>query len=360
MNNLNMRFSKFLFLCFSVCLLHSSVVLAHESRPAYLEINESQANVFDITWRRPARGEMVLSMQPIFPAHCAVQGSISNYFSPGAHVSRWTLQCANTGAGVESGTGTDTGSDQGSGSLSGVGLVGHTIYIEGLTQTITDVLVRIQFLDGITTTQIIKPNDTKLTVQGAPDTWQVITDYFVLGVEHILGGIDHLLFVLCLLLIVRNNWLLVKTITAFTLAHSITLALATLGFVNMPQAPVEAIIALSILFLAVELIKQQQGKSDLAMRAPWIVAFVFGLLHGFGFAGALSEVGLPQSDIPLALLMFNVGVEIGQLMFIAVVIVVMLVWKRFSSVQLTWLPRTTAYGIGALSSFWVISRIAIF
>jgi len=354
MNSLIMRFSKLIFLCFSVCLFHSSVTLAHESRPAYLEINESQADVFDITWRRPARGEMVLSMQPVFPKNCVVQGSIANYFSPGAHVSRWTLKCKGAEARGQTGSGPESVPD------SEAGLVGHTIYIQGLTQTITDVLVRIQFLDGITTTQIIKPNDAKLTVQGAPDSWQVITDYLILGVEHILGGIDHLLFVLCLLLIVRNNWLLVKTITAFTVAHSITLALATLGFVNMPQAPVEAIIALSILFLAVELIKQQQGKSNLAMRAPWIVAFVFGLLHGFGFAGALSEVGLPQSDIPLALLMFNLGVEVGQLMFIAVVIVAILIWKRFTSVQLIWLPRTTAYGIGALSSFWVISRVAIF
>lgn len=328
--------NKLIFVCLLGCLLQSSVVMAHESRPAYLEVNETAASVFDITWRRPARGEMVLSMQPVFPEHCKVKGSVANYLSPGAHVSRWGLDCT------------------------GSGLVGHTIHIEGLTRTITDVLVRIQFLDGVTTTNIIKPNDAKLTVQGAPETWQVIADYFVLGVEHILGGIDHLLFVLCLLLIVKGNWLLVKTITAFTVAHSITLALATLGFVNVPQAPVEAVIALSILFLAVELVKQQQGRSDLAMRAPWIVAFIFGLLHGFGFAGALTEVGLPQSDIPLALLMFNVGVEIGQLMFIAVVIAAILLWKRFSGLQLVWLPRATAYAIGSLSSFWVFSRIAIF
>jgi hydrogenase/urease accessory protein HupE len=319
-----------------LCLANSGLALAHESRPAYLEITESQPEVFDITWRRPARGEMVLSMQPVFPKHCEVQGNIANYLSSGAHVARWTLQC------------------------SGAGLVGHTIYVEGLVQTITDVLVRIQFLDGITTTQIVKPNNAKLTVTGAASTWKVISDYFVLGVEHILGGIDHLLFVLCLLLIVKGNWLLVKTITAFTVAHSITLAVATLGLVNVPQAPVEAVIALSILFLAVELVKQQQGKSDLAMRAPWIVAFIFGLLHGFGFAGALSEVGLPQSDIPLALLMFNVGVEVGQLLFITVVIAAILIWKRFSGLQLVWLPRATAYAIGGLSSFWVLSRIAIF
>ena len=325
---------KYLILC--VFLLSSGLVYAHESRPAYLEINESQDHVYDITWRRPARGEMVLSMQPVFPEHCEPQESVANYFSQGAHVQRWTIQCESAG------------------------LVGHSIYIEGLVQTITDVLVRIQFLDNTTHTQILKPNDTKMTVQGAPSLWQVISGYFALGVEHILGGIDHLLFVLCLLLIVKGKWLLVKTITAFTLAHSITLALATLGFVSVPQAPVEAVIALSILFLAVELVKQQQGKSDLAMRSPWIVAFIFGLLHGFGFAGALSEVGLPQTDIPLALLMFNVGVEAGQLLFIAAVLLTIQAWKLVIKIEPSWLPRATAYVIGCLSSFWIISRVTLF
>ena len=316
--------------------LFVGVASAHESRPAYLEVTESQTNIFDITWRRPARGEMVLSMQPVFPEHCQAQGGVANYFSQGAHVQRWAIQCEPDG------------------------LVGHSIYIEGLVQTITDVLVRIQFQDSTTQTQILKPNDTRMTVQGAPGLWQVISDYFALGVEHILGGIDHLLFVLCLLLIVKGKWLLVKTITAFTVAHSITLALATLGFVSVPQAPVEAVIALSILFLAVELVKQQQGKSDLAMRAPWVVAFIFGLLHGFGFAGALSEIGLPQADIPLALLMFNVGVEAGQLLFIAAVLLTIQLWKLVIKIEPSWLPRATAYVIGSLSAFWIISRVALF
>ena len=319
-----------------LCLLLPVFSYAHESRPAYLEITESQANVFDITWRRPALGEMVLSMRPVFPPHCAVQGSVANYFSPGAHVSRWTLQCP------------------------APGLIDHSIYIDGLAQTITDVLVRLQFLDGTTQTQILKPNATTMVVKGAPSTWQVISDYAVLGVEHILGGIDHLLFVLCLLLIVKRNWILVKTVTAFTVAHSITLAMATLGFVKVPQAPVEAVIALSILFLAVELVKQQHGKSDLAMRAPWIVAFIFGLLHGFGFAGALSEVGLPQSDIPLALLMFNVGVELGQLLFIAAVLLTILLWRRLIKMELRWLPKVAVYSIGSVASFWVIERVMSF
>ena len=229
-----------------ICLLSPAITHAHESRPAYLEITEVQQDSYDITWRRPARGDRVLAMQPVFPEHCAVKGNVADYLSSGAHVSRWTLACQEKG------------------------LVDQSISIDGLAQTITDVLVRIQLLDGTTQTQILKPNAISFIVQGNPDGWQVIANYFVLGVEHILGGIDHLLFVLCLLLIVKGNWLLVKTITAFTVAHSITLAMATLGFVKVPQAPIEAMIALSILFLAVELVKQQEGESDIAIRAPWL------------------------------------------------------------------------------------------
>jgi len=319
-----------------ICLLSPAITHAHESRPAYLEITEVQQDSYDITWRRPARGDRVLAMQPVFPERCEVQGNVANYLSSGAHTSRWSLVCNETG------------------------LVDQTIAIDGLAQTITDVLVRIQLLDGITQTQILKPNAPALVVQGSPGSWRVIVDYFILGVEHILGGIDHLLFVLCLLLIVKGNWLLVKTITAFTVAHSITLAMATLGFVKVPQAPIEAMIALSILFLAVELLKQQQGESDIAIRAPWIVAFIFGLLHGFGFAGALAEVGLPQSDIPLALLMFNVGVEVGQLIFIAAVIMIIEAWKRTIRLKLAWLPKATVYAIGSTASFWVIERTMSF
>lgn len=316
--------------------LFATVVFAHESRPAYLQLNESTDGVFDVNWRRPALGDMVLSLKPVFPEHCRQQGRIANYLAQGAQVQRWTIQCEPAA------------------------LVGHVIAVDGLQQTITDVLVRIQLLDGTILTQILKPNAPRMTVQGRPSQWQVMSDYVVLGVEHILGGVDHLLFVLCLLLIVKNNVLLVKTITAFTAAHSITLALATLGFVRVPQAPVEAVIALSILFLAVELVKQLQGKNDLAMRAPWLVAFIFGLLHGFGFAGALAEVGLPQSNIPLALLMFNVGVEVGQLLFIAAVLLAIQLWKRLLKIEVHWLPHATAYAIGGVSSYWIFYRIAAF
>ena len=188
----------------------------------------------------------------------------------------------------------------------------------------------------------------------------MIVTYIRLGIEHILLGIDHLLFVFALLLIVNGVRRLVWTITAFTVAHSITLAMATLGFVNVPQAPVEAVIALSILFLAVELVKQQQGKKDVAIRAPWVVAFLFGLLHGFGFAGALAETGLPPTEIPLALLMFNVGVELGQLAFVAMVLIAGWLIHRTRTFPLRSAEMATTYVIGSIAAFWTIERIAGF
>ena len=181
-----------------------------------------------------------------------------------------------------------------------------------------------------------------------------------MGVKHILLGIDHLLFVLGLVLIVRSTPRLVKTITAFTLSHSITLALATLGFVHVPQAPVEAVIALSILFLASELARRNRGESGLTARRPWLVAFSFGLLHGFGFAGALSEVGLPETDIPLALLLFNLGVEAGQLLFVAAVLALLWCGRRLATSAPRWLQDAPAYAVGSLAAFWLIERVAAF
>ena len=208
--------------------------------------------------------------------------------------------------------------------------------------------------------QWLRPDSPDFFIPVKPSKSKIAGSYFVLGVEHILGGFDHLLFVLGLLLIVRNTMLLVKTITAFTLAHSITLAMATLGFVHVEQTPVEAVIALSILFLATELSKQNRGESGLTSRAPWLVALCFGLLHGFGFAGALTEIGLPQADIPIALLFFNVGVEVGQLMFVAAVLVVQFFIQKIKVAWPAWVEQVPAYGIGSLAAFWFIQRTASF
>ena len=197
------------------------------------------------------------------------------------------------------------------------GLVGQEIRIDGLISGVSDVIVRVERMDGTSQMERLLPESPQFTVEAPAGTGEVAWSYLVLGVEHILGGVDHLLFVLALLLIVRGGKRILITVTAFTAAHSITLVAATLGWVHVPGPPVEAMIALSIVFVAAEIIRGLRGKPGLTARAPWIVAFSFGLLHGFGFAGALAEVGLPQKAIPVALLTFNVGVELGQLIFVA-------------------------------------------
>lgn len=239
-------------------------------------------------------------------------------------------------------------------------MVNETIVINGLSATQTDTLLRIQLADGSMHTTVLRPDSPSFLVPPVASKLEVASSYFVLGLEHILGGIDHLLFVLGLLLIVRGVGLLIKTVTAFTIAHSITLAMAALGFVKVPQAPVEAVIALSILFLATELMKLHDGKVGLTVRFPWVVALSFGLLHGFGFAGALAEIGLPQTAIPLALFTFNVGVEAGQLIFIAAALGVIWLLKQIPMAWPAWSLRVPAYAIGSLAAFWVIQRTVSF
>jgi hypothetical protein len=204
------------------------------------------------------------------------------------------------------------------------------------------------------------PSRASFVVPEAASGWDVAVAYLALGVEHILGGVDHLLFVLALLLLVRGFTLLLKTITAFTVAHSLTLALAALGVLNVPGAPVEAVIALSILFLASEIVRTRGGQIGLTARYPWVVAFTFGLLHGLGFAGALAEVGLPQSAIPLALLFFNVGVEVGQLLFVGASLVVVDLIRRPRFTWPAWSWRLPAYGIGSVAAFWCAERVVAF
>jgi hydrogenase/urease accessory protein HupE len=325
-------------LCLTLAVLLLAVTpgAAHESRPAYLDIRETQTGQYEVLWKRPMRGDLALGLSVRWPAACSDAAPGSARAAPGALIERRLIDC-----GPE-------------------GLLGRRIAIDGLSGTFTDVLARIEFRDGSVQTNLVKPSEPWVDVAGPRPALEVAAGYFVLGVEHILGGIDHLLFVLGLTLIVRGAGLLVKTITAFTVAHSLTLALATLGFVNVPQAPVEAVIALSILFLASELARQNRGESGLTARAPWLVAFSFGLLHGFGFAGALAEVGLPQADIPLALLTFNLGVEAGQLAFVAAVLAALWAGRQAIPAPPRWLPQAPAYAIGSLATFWLIGRVAAF
>ncbi len=309
---------------------------AHEIRPALLDITERDPGWFDVTWKVPTRGNLVLGLKPILPNGLTPVAPPSSYSTPGARLEHSSFK-----------------SD-------GRSLIGETISIEGLSTTQTDVLLRITLIDGSTHSAILRPGSPEFTIPPRETKATVAWSYLKMGTTHILSGIDHLLFVLALVLIVPNYWMLFKTITAFTVAHSITLGLAALGFVHVPPGPTEAVIALSIVFLAVEIIHSRQGRFSLAERYPWIVAFIFGLFHGLGFAGALTQVGLPGQEIPLALLMFNVGVELGQILFLSVILSVMatLRWVRIPWPAGTW--RLAPYAIGSVSAFWTIQRVASF
>jgi hydrogenase/urease accessory protein HupE len=319
-----------------VLMLTISSVSAHEARPAYLEITESANNHLRILWKQPMRSDKVLSIQPLISELPLDEKLARNSFVSGASIKQWMVN-----AGEKT-------------------IEGRQVMIEGLQFTMTDALVRINFADGSGITQILKPDSPTMTISREARNSIPVWGFLQLGVEHILLGIDHLLFVLGLLLIVQGRVVLLKTITAFTIAHSITLALAVLGFVNVPQAPVEAVIALSIVFLASELIKQQHGKVGLTAQYPWLVAFIFGLLHGFGFAGALSEIGLPQNDIPMALFLFNVGVEVGQLIFVAAMIASIALVKKIKIKFPNWSEAVTPYIIGSVAAFWLIERVMAF
>jgi hydrogenase/urease accessory protein HupE len=308
---------------------------AHEVRPAYLELHEDKAGEFQVLWKTPMRGDLRLSLSPVFSGKTQALTPVAARQAGGAAVQTWRFKAI----------------DQ---------LRGQTLRIDGLEATMTDALVRAEFADGTSWTKRVSPQEPAVAIPLRQTAGAVAVEYAKLGVEHILLGIDHLLFVLALLLITHGGWKLVKTVTAFTVAHSITLALAALGLVQVPQAPVEAVIALSIVFVATEILHAQRGREGIAVRAPWLVAFAFGLLHGFGFAGALAEIGLPQGQIPLALLFFNVGVELGQLLFIAAVLSFIMLVRRVRFRFPDWAARVPPYVIGTVAMFWVIQRVAAF
>lgn len=306
---------------------------AHEVRAGYLRIQQTGTETYDVLFRVPARGELRMAMYASLPEHCRPLGEVRTWQQSTAFMERWVAVCPG-------------------------GLVGHEVTIDGLSYTVTDVLGRYERLDGTTQIARLKPSEPSFTVSDSESWQEVAATYTTLGIEHILLGIDHLLFVLALLMIVSGWRKLVATVTAFTVAHSVTLVAATLGWVNVPQAPVEAVIALSILFVAAEIVHWRQGKEGVTRRKPWLVAFTFGLLHGFGFAGALAEIGLPEHAIPLALLFFNLGVEAGQLMFIGVVFAVWAVLRRVPLPEWAW--RVPVYSIGTMAAFWTIERISGF
>lgn len=312
--------------------------LAHEVRPAYLQLRQTGAETYDVLWKIPARGaDLRLGLYVKLPEDCVTLSPPRAATFAGAYTEQWSIKRPG-------------------------GLSGGTIVVTGLSGSQTDVLARIERLDGTTQLARLTPVQSSFLVEAAPSAITVSATYAWLGIEHILTGYDHLLFVLALVLLVKGWRRLLATVTAFTVAHSLTLAAATLGYVHAPQKPIEAVIALSIVFVAAEIIHLRRGEPALIQRRPWIVAFIFGLLHGLGFAGALSEVGLPENAIPLALLCFNVGVELGQIAFIAAVMVFLTVARRFEFPKLVGQHMTslTATGIGALGAFWCFERIMQF
>jgi hypothetical protein len=301
-----------------------------------LQLRQTSSDTYDIFWKVPAIGDrMRLSLYVQLPAACASVVEPRAFFSNGAYTEQWTVDCPG-------------------------GLSGSTIRIDGLSATLTDVLVRIERLDGSEQVTRLASSSPSFIVEPAPRRFAVARTYLVLGIAHILTGVDHLLFVSGLLLLVTGTRRLLLTVSAFTLSHTVTLSLATLGFVHVPPAPVEAVIALSILFVAYEVLRKNENPDALAQRKPWLVAFSFGLLHGLGFAGGLSAAGLPAAHIPLALGFFSAGVEVGHFSFVAVALILIATVRQWTAKFPTWSWRLSPYAIGSVAAYWLIVRLAAF
>ena len=307
---------------------------AHEIRPAYLQIDELAPQRYELLWKVPTNAGMVQNIIPKFDPRLTLSAQSGETIVNGFVIFRYSL----TG---------DTA------------LPGTTLTIDNLDNTTIDTLVNISMLDGTHRSFLLRPRENSVLIPETPSAWQGVKTYTRLGIEHILRGIDHLLFVFGLMLIVSSGKMLFKTITSFTIAHSITLGIATLGYAHAPLPPLNAAIAMSILFLGPEIVRVRRGKTSLTIRYPWLIAFGFGLLHGFGFASGLSTAGVPQAELPWALLSFNVGVELGQLFFVFVSLslawafrVLQIRWPRW----VLWLP---AYTVGTLGAFWTIQRTAM-
>lgn len=315
-------------------LMLQGVGLAHELRPGFLEVGQVGAEAYDIRFKVPASGDMRFGLYVQLPEECSNSQPARTERAESAILEHFVIDCPG-------------------------GLAARRISISGLSSTFTDVVVRVELSNGSIQAARLTPDQPSFIVAASPTWLDTARTYFLLGVEHILLGVDHLLFVLALLLLVRNTWMLVKVITAFTVAHSITLAVAALDIAHIPQAPVEAVIALSIMFVAAETLRPKSDANDLANKAPWVIAFAFGLLHGLGFGGALKEIGLPQTDIPLALLTFNLGVEAGQLLFVLAVLGLKAVIDRMLTLNFPWVRWALGYGIGSLAAVWFIQRVAL-
>ena len=328
----NLQHGIFAALLMLLCSLPATLS-ADDFRPALLEVTERDGGWVDVTWKVPTMGDQVLALTPVLPDFLEQMG-------PGAG-----QQVA--GAWIE--TKSYSAGDQ--------VLNGATITVEGLVKIPADVVVRVNLADGAEHSAILHSVNNSFTIPEQVTRWELAVSYWQMGTIHILEGLDHLLFLLTLLLIVNGIWPLLKTVTAFTIAHSLTLALATLDLVHIPSVPTEAVISLSIMLLAVEVVHKNQGELTSSERFPWLVAFSFGLVHGLGFAGALSEIGVPQNEVPLSLLMFNLGVETGQVMFVLVVSLLLAGLRSLHSHSVLTLTRATPYAIGGIAAYWTIDRL---
>lgn len=314
-----------------LCIWFPVTAHAHELRPAYLSVTQIADTEYSILWKTPALGEKQLALKANFPDVCTVSNGLRRIEENKFAIETWTLTCPQS-------------------------LRGQSVTIGGLEKTLTDVLVRTIWQDGKISTARLTPDKTTLDFAHLEETGGTIRTYFVLGMTHILGGIDHLLFVLAIMLLVTRGKKLFIAVTAFTIGHSVTLALATLDIIRVQPTLVEVLIAMSIVLMAYEAVRRWRGYSGLTLEYPWLVTFLFGLLHGFGFAGALRAIGLPQTDIPAALLFFNIGVEAGQLLFIAAVIAVFSL-PALSKLRDKQIPMITAsYAIGIIAVFWTLQR----
>ncbi len=313
-----------------------SAVLADDMRPGYLEIREDAATSpaaqkYKVTWKAPIRPGLAARVFPVFPADCTATEP-ERKIDAAALLARWSINCAQP-------------------------LAGRGVRLGGIEDVSGEALMRYHSAIGITQAARFTPENPVVIIAQKPDRLQVARTYFVTGVEHILMGYDHLLFVLCLVLLLNGAWRVVATVTAFTVAHSLTLVATTLELISLPRPPVEAAIALSIVFLAVEIVKRKPGELRLSERLPWVVAFLFGLLHGFGFAGALAEIGLPQGEVPVALLTFNLGVEAGQLVIVSGFMLFLWILRRFGARYLPQFQTVSAYAIGCIAAMWLLQRI---